>query len=86
MMTHNMVNANATAGAMEYFPHLAGTASAMLGFVRFGTGAVVGALVGYFHDGTALPMACIIASCVIGSALAFWFLTDDSSEEAAKPV
>ena len=86
MMPHNMVNANATAGAMEYFPHLAGTASAMLGFVRFGTGAVVGALVGYFHDGTALPMACIIASCVIGSALAFWFLTDDSSEEAAKPV
>lgn len=86
MMPHNMVNANATAGAMEYFPHLAGTASAMLGFVRFGTGALVGALVGYFHDGTALPMSYIIAGCVIGSAAAFWFLTGEPSEEPAKPV
>ena len=86
MMPHNMVNANATAGAMEYFPHLAGTASAMLGFVRFGTGALVGALVGYFHDGTALPMSYIIAACVIGSAATFWFLTSDPKEEKAKPV
>ena len=86
MMPHNMVNANATAGALEFFPHLAGTASAMLGFVRFGTGAIVGALVGYFYDGTALPMAYIIACCVIGSAVAFWFLTDDRSEEVAKSV
>jgi len=84
MTPHNMVNANATAGAMEYFPHIAGTASAMLGFIRFGTGALVGALVGYFHDGTALPMAYIIACCVIGSAAAFWFLTGDPLNDSSK--
>ncbi|MBK19100.1 MAG: Bcr/CflA family drug resistance efflux transporter [Rhodospirillaceae bacterium] len=84
MMPHNMVNANASAGTLEYFPDLAGTASAMLGFVRFGTGALVGALVGYFHDGTALPMAYIIACCVIGSAAAFWFLTGDPPETASE--
>ena len=85
MMPHNMVNANATAGAMEYFPHIAGTASAMLGCVRFGTGAIVGALVGYFHDGTAIPMAYIISCCVIGSSAAFWFLTDKSSSNSPRP-
>lgn len=84
MTPHNMVNANATAGALEYFPHIAGTASAMLGFIRFGTGALVGALVGYFHDGTALPMAYIIACCVIGSAAAFWFLTGDPLNDSSK--
>ena len=84
MTPHNMVNANATAGALEYFPHIAGTASAMLGFIRFGTGALVGALVGYFHDGTALPMAYIIACCVIGSAAAIWFLTGDPLNDSSK--
>ena len=84
MTPHNMVNANAPAGALEYFPHIAGTASAMLGFIRFGTGALVGALVGYFHDGTALPMAYIIACCVIGSAAAFWFLTGDPLNDSSK--
>ena len=84
MTPHNMVNANATAGALEYFPHIAGTASAMLGFIRFGTGALVGALVGYFRDGTALPMAYIIACCVIGSAAAFWFLTGDPLNDSSK--
>ena len=49
-------------------------------------GALVGALVGYFHDGTALPMSYIIAGCVIGSAAAFWFLTGELSEKSAKPV
>ena len=79
MMPHNVVNANATAGALEPFPHVAGAASALIGAIRFGTGALVGALVGYLHDGTALPMAWVIAGCAVLSAGAFWFLTGDRS-------
>lgn len=75
MFPHNLVNANAAAGALEYFPGLAGTASALLGLVRFGTGAIVGALVGLLYDGTAVPMALVLAGCATGSLLAYVFLT-----------
>lgn len=77
MIPHNITNANATAGALEKFAHIAGTASAMIGAVRFATGAAVGALVGMLHDGTAIPMAYVIAGCGLASAGSFWFLTRD---------
>lgn len=74
MFPHNITNANATAGALEKFPHIAGTASALIGAIRFATGAAVGALVGILHDGTAIPMGCVIAGCGLASAASFWFL------------
>jgi DHA1 family bicyclomycin/chloramphenicol resistance-like MFS transporter len=77
MFPHNITNANATAGALEKFPHIAGTASALIGAIRFGTGATVGALVGILHDGTAIPMAYVIAGCGLASAASFWFLIKD---------
>lgn len=75
MIPHNITNANAAAGLLEFFPYMAGTASALLGAIRFGIGAAVGALVGMMYDGTAAPMALIIAACVIGSAASFWFMS-----------
>jgi DHA1 family bicyclomycin/chloramphenicol resistance-like MFS transporter len=75
MVPHNITNANATSGALEKFPHIAGTASALIGAIRFGMGAAVGALVGVLHDGTALPTAYVIAACAIASAASYWFLT-----------
>lgn len=77
MFPHNITNANATAAAMEHFPELAGTASALIGSIRFGAGAAIGALVGVLHDGTTRPMALIIAACALGSAAAFWLMTRD---------
>ena len=74
MVPHNITNANATAGTLEKYPHIAGTASALIGAIRFGAGAVVGALVGLLHDGTAIPMAYVIAACGLASAASFWFL------------
>ena len=85
MIPHNITNANATAGALEKFPHIAGTASALIGAIRFGTGAAVGALVGILHDGTAIPMAYVIAGCGLASAASFWFLiTDKESRTTSK--
>jgi MFS transporter, DHA1 family, multidrug resistance protein len=41
----------------------AGSASAVIGTLQFGLGAIAGALLGVLQDGTALPMALIIAAC-----------------------
>jgi MFS transporter, DHA1 family, multidrug resistance protein len=56
---------NATAAAMAPFPDRAGAASALVGTLQFTVGAVTGAIVGLFHDGTGLPMAVTIAACGI---------------------
>ena len=58
-----MISAQSTAGAITPFPRKAGAASSLLGFMRQLTGASVAILVGYFSDGTTLPMAitCIFA-------------------------
>ncbi len=42
------------------FPHMAGTASALVGTLQFGMGAMAGTLISVLHDGTALPMALTI--------------------------
>jgi DHA1 family bicyclomycin/chloramphenicol resistance-like MFS transporter len=65
---------NATAIAMQPFAAEAGIASALLGVFQFILGAIGGALVGAFHDGTALPMAIQIA-CYSLAARAILLLT-----------
>jgi MFS transporter, DHA1 family, multidrug resistance protein len=55
------VGANAMACGLSLFPERAGTASALSGTLQFSIGALSGALVGLFNDGTALPMAGMIA-------------------------
>ncbi len=54
---------NATAAAMVPFADQAGTASALLGMLGYIVGAGSGALVGVLHDGTAVPMAVMVAGC-----------------------
>jgi MFS transporter, DHA1 family, multidrug resistance protein len=47
----------------------AGTASALLGTLQFGAGAIVGTLLGALGDGTAVPMAALIATCGLSALL-----------------
>ncbi len=56
---------NVAAMAMAPFGHIAGSASALLGTVQFGVGAVSGALVGLLHNGTAIPMTAGVAGCAV---------------------
>ncbi|MBL6454501.1 multidrug effflux MFS transporter [Belnapia sp. T6] len=56
-----MVMPIAAALAMSSQGRAAGSASALIGTLQFGGGAISGALVGAFYDGTALPMAAVIA-------------------------
>jgi DHA1 family bicyclomycin/chloramphenicol resistance-like MFS transporter len=57
---------NATALALEGYPHLAGSASALLGALQFLLGAAVAPLVGVAGGETAVPMAAMIAAFSAG--------------------
>ncbi len=49
------------AGALAPFPNMAGTSSAFMGFIQMSFAAIVGILVGHYHDGTPRSMALSIA-------------------------
>ncbi len=59
------------AGALAPHSEMAGTASAVLGFVQGAAAAAGGALVGFLFDGTALPMATTIAVLALGVPVSF---------------
>lgn len=56
---------NATAGAISPFPHMAGVASALLGFFQMAMAALASVAVAVFYDETALPMALVIFATAI---------------------
>jgi MFS transporter, DHA1 family, multidrug resistance protein len=54
---------NVTALALAPFDKAAGSASALLGTIQYSIGATAGALVGLFHNRTAVPMTATMALC-----------------------
>ena len=68
-MANGLVLPNGTAAALAPHPRIAGSASALLGFIQMGFGAAAGRLVGLFYDGTTLPMAAVMAAMLVGAAL-----------------
>jgi DHA1 family bicyclomycin/chloramphenicol resistance-like MFS transporter len=56
---------NTSALSLAPFSKNAGSASALLGSVQMGIGALTSALVSYLNDGTALPMTGVMACCAI---------------------
>ncbi|MDN3566664.1 multidrug effflux MFS transporter [Paeniroseomonas aquatica] len=69
-----MVMPIAAALAMASQGRTAGSASALIGTLQFSGGAVAGGLVGAFYDGTAMPMAIVIALAGTGGLLSRLFL------------
>lgn len=64
---------NATACAMAGQGRHAGSASGLLGSMQFTVAASASALVAFLHDGSAVPMALVIALCGgAASAFAWW--------------
>ena len=59
--TISLIGPNATAMALQRYPHMAGTASSLMGVLTFGTGAAFGAVVGQTFDGTIAPMTFAMA-------------------------
>lgn len=61
--------------AITPFPHMAGTASALLGTLQFGFGAIAGSLVSALHNGTAFPMAITLGLAGVSAITARLALT-----------
>mgnify|MGYP000477663266 CR=1 FL=1 len=66
------INPNMQALALEPFPKQAGIASALLGAIRMLMGTLASGLVSLWHDGSALPMASIMAFCGIALIVILW--------------
>ena len=54
--TISLIGPNSMAMALQRYPHMAGTASSLMGVMQFGIGAIFGAIVGQTFDGTIAPM------------------------------
>jgi DHA1 family bicyclomycin/chloramphenicol resistance-like MFS transporter len=77
-----LISPNIAAIGMKPFGKVAGSASALLGTIQFGVGAAAGALVGIFHNGTAVPMTAGVAIC----ALASWVVWHTLGRSARREV
>ncbi|CAG9167537.1 Bcr/CflA family multidrug efflux MFS transporter [Cupriavidus pampae] len=64
---------NASALALAHQGHRAGTASALMGTLQFSLGTLAGAAVSFWHDGTALPLAVVMAVCGAAAVLMRWY-------------
>ncbi len=66
--SYGLVGPNATALALAPFPHVAGSASALMGLSQFTLGAAVAPLVGIAGQHTAVPLAIVVLAMVFGGA------------------
>ncbi len=60
-----MIMPLAQAGALQPFPHMAGSAAALMGFIQMSAAALIGSAVGHALDGTARPLAFAVAFCAL---------------------
>ena len=58
--------------AMAPHGRIAGSASALLGVAQFALGATAGAAVSALNNGTAVPLAMVVATCGVGAMLTYW--------------
>jgi DHA1 family bicyclomycin/chloramphenicol resistance-like MFS transporter len=56
-----LIAANSITGALNLFPGVSGSVSALVGASQFGVGVVGSALVGVFADGTPWPLGALMA-------------------------
>ncbi|MCE0489393.1 Bcr/CflA family multidrug efflux MFS transporter [Pantoea sp. Mb-10] len=73
-----VVSSNAMAVILDAFPHMAGTASSLAGTLRFGVGALVGALLSLVNLNSAWPMVASIALCATLSLILFSYASRPS--------
>ncbi|WP_413111636.1 Bcr/CflA family multidrug efflux MFS transporter [Thaumasiovibrio sp. DFM-14] len=69
-----VVGSNTNACLLSGYPKMAGTASAISGTIRFGVGAIVGAIIAVIPDATPMPMALTMATCALVSAAFYWLV------------
>lgn len=73
-----LISTNTDALVLMKFPHNSGTATAVMGTLRFGSGAFAGPLLAFFYTGTAIPFSLLMLSGVLGViACQLWFAYND---------
>jgi DHA1 family bicyclomycin/chloramphenicol resistance-like MFS transporter len=76
-----LMGTNADAIVLMNFPHNSGTATAVTGTLRFGSGAFAGPLLAYFYTGTALPFSLLMLAGVSGVALCqLWYMLANKTD------
>jgi DHA1 family bicyclomycin/chloramphenicol resistance-like MFS transporter len=60
---------HAMGAALRSYPHMAGTASALFGFIQMGLSSLAGAIVGLYLEADARPMVVVI---LLSSCAAWW--------------
>jgi DHA1 family bicyclomycin/chloramphenicol resistance-like MFS transporter len=68
---HGFTLAQAMAGTMAAFPHMAGTASALFGFMQYVVATVVVVANGLLFDGTVVPLLIVSTACAVLAMLCF---------------
>jgi DHA1 family bicyclomycin/chloramphenicol resistance-like MFS transporter len=76
---------NASALSIAPFATQAGSASALLGTLQMGIGAIASAMVSILSNGTSLPMTGVMACCATISCL-FLLVTRHSAKSNAAPI
>lgn len=84
MIGAGMLLPQALAGALANFPTMAGSASALFGFIQMAVAAAAGALVGQLHNDSPAAMAMVIALCAL-TATAFYLLLVHHSGRNMQP-
>ena len=78
-----LLNPNATALSLAPFTRFAGSASALLGSFRMAMGGLTSAAVSLLHNGTVLPMVCIMTAC---SLLGMFIFLLEKTRSSIVPV
>jgi DHA1 family bicyclomycin/chloramphenicol resistance-like MFS transporter len=76
---------NTNTMAMQPVPHVAGTASALIGTITTGGGAAIGMITTSAYDGTTRPMAVGLSACMI-TAFVFVRLASPTTQSTPQPV
>lgn len=75
-----LISTNTDALVLMKFPHNTGTATAVMGTLRFGSGAFAGPLLAFFYTGTAMPFSLLMLSGVLGVCVCqIWFVYNDKA-------
>lgn len=77
-ISHGLIQPPVQSGAVAPFPHAAGAAAALLGFVMMLIAAGVGIWIGISYNGTVYPLTLTICACGLASAaIAFTLVRKD---------
>lgn len=76
----SIIGANAMSAILANYPHVAGTASSLIGSIRFGTGALVGFLMAFIPLHRPQPMLFGMFACIFIGLLCYYLFTYRSNK------